>query len=273
VLTRAKRDYYAILGVPRDADQDVIKKAFRSLASTYHPDVSTEPDAEDRFREALEAYEVLSSPEARVRYDRRGFGRRPPSPPRRSPAEPGAPKDPLDDLFDFLAPAPAPGQRGADLAVQVALDAEEARRGTTRGVRFTAWSICDPCAGEGARPGSRWRTCGSCAGAGRVREAGRAANGRLIRLRACGRCRGLGRVVDDPCAMCGGRGRLEEERALLVRFPGGATDGQELRLEGQGHAGGRGGAPGDVVVHFAVPPGADGPLLRRLARAFVTLRE
>lgn len=266
MLTRAKRDYYAILGVPRGADRDSIKKAFRSLAATYHPDVSAEADGGERFREILEAYEVLSNVEARARYDRRGFSRRAPSPARRSGDERAAPKDPdpLDDLFDLVVPVPAPGERGADVVAEVLLDAREARRGTTRGVRFTAWASCEMCEGAGAPAGSRWRTCSSCSGSGRVRESKQASSGRLIRLRACARCRGLGRLVEDPCPMCAGRGRLEEERALLVRFDAGLKDGAELRLDGLGHAGGKGGAAGDVVVRIGVRPAVDRRFLRRL---------
>ncbi len=266
MLTRATRDYYAILGVSGDADRETIKKAFRTLAATCHPDVSQAPDAEDRFRELVEAYEVLSSPDARARYDRRGFGRRG-SVPRRPRTAPAEPKDPLDDLFDLVATAPEPGERGEDVVVDVELSAAEGRRGTTRGVRYQAWASCDTCSGRGAPAGSRWTTCATCSGSGRVREAGRAPGGRLIRLRACGRCRGIGRVVDDPCAICHGRGRLEEERALLVRFPSGTVDAQEIRLDGQGHAGGRGGDPGDVVVRLRVAADGDNLLLRRLAFA------
>jgi molecular chaperone DnaJ len=255
VLTRATRDYYAILGVPRDADTEAIKKAFRSLAAVYHPDVSTEPDAGERFREILEAYEVLSSVDARARYDRRGFSR-PASPPRRRGRSP-APKapDPLDDLFDLVVPAPAPGERGADVLVDVRLDAAQARRGASRGVRYTAWASCETCAGAGAPPGSRRRTCPRCSGSGRVREPGEASSGRLIRLRACAGCRGLGRLVDDPCKECAGRGRLEVERAVLVRFDPRTREGAEVRLEGMGHAGGRGAPAGDLVVRVSIPSG------------------
>lgn len=254
MLTRATRDYYATLGVPKDADRDAIKRAFRSLAATYHPDVSAAPDADQRFREILEAYEVLSSAEARARYDRRGFARAP-SPARRKRSEPApAEPDPLDDLFDLVVPAPTPGERGADVVVEVELDAREARRGTARGVRYTAWASCETCAGAGAPAGSSRRACARCSGSGRVRETGEAPSGRLIRLRACGRCRGLGRLVDDPCPACAGRGRLEEERAVLVRFAARLKDSAELRLEGQGHAGGRGASPGDVVVRVSVRP-------------------
>lgn len=256
MLTRATRDYYVTLGVPRDADRDTIKKAFRSLAATYHPDVSVEPDAGERFREILEAYEVLSSVEARARYDRRGFARRAPSRSRRPSGEHAPPRapDPLDELFDLVVPAPAPGERGGDVAVEVGLAAREARRGTARGVRYTARASCETCAGAGAPAGSRVRTCPRCSGSGRVREAGETPSGRLIRLRACARCRGLGRLIDDPCEACAGRGRLEEERAVLVRFDARTKDGAELRLEGLGHAGGEGAPPGDLVVRINVRP-------------------
>ena len=121
-------------------------------------------------------------------------------------------------------------------------------------MRFTAWSSCETCAGAGAPAGSRWQVCSSCSGSGRVRESGPAQSGRLIRLRACARCRGLGRLVANACPACAGRGRLEEERALLVRFDARTKDGSELRLAGQGHAGGRGAPAGDVVVRVSVRP-------------------
>lgn len=257
MLGRASRDHYAVLGVPRHASQEAIKKAFRRLAAEHHPDVSPDPAAAERFREIVEAYEVLSRPEARARYDRLGFPRRPPQPrKRRERSAPAPAHDPLDDVFE-LGARPQPGERGADVVVELLLDRREARRGTTRGVRYVAWSSCRDCDGRGAPEGSRWRTCTQCRGTGRVREQGRAASGRLLRLRACGRCAGLGRLVDDPCASCRGFGRIEEERALLVRIPPGSRDGRELPLEGQGHAGGVGGRPGDVILrlHVAEAPG------------------
>jgi molecular chaperone DnaJ len=262
VLTRASRDYYAVLGVPRSASADTIKKSFRALASRYHPDVSSEPEAADRFLEIAEAYEVLSNAELRARYDRRGFAT---AASLRRPARPASEQDPLDGLFDATAgPAGRRGQRGRDILVGIELELEEARRGAFRGVRYDATSVCGECDGEGARPGSRWRACVACRGSGRVREVARAGGGRRLRLRACARCDGLGRLVDDPCAVCRGHGRLEEERALLVRFPAGAADGDELRLERQGHAGGKGGEPGDVVVRIRVRRAEERSLLKRL---------
>jgi molecular chaperone DnaJ len=256
VLTRAKRDHYAVLGVPRDADRDAIKKAFRSLASAYHPDVSTVPDAEERFREIVDAYDVLSDPAARLRYDRRGFTRRT----REAAGEPTARG--LDDLLDMVA-----DEGGApDVLVELELNRVEARRGATRGVRFVSWGTCQTCSGRGASARSRWRTCGACGGSRRVRESGRSPNGRLIRFQSCGRCNGLGRLADDPCTSCASTGRMEEDRALLVRVPAGARNGQELRVAGQGNTGGPGAPAGDVVVRLRVSGGSRRRFGRRADR-------
>jgi molecular chaperone DnaJ len=246
LLTRAKRDHYAVLGLPRHADDRAIKRAFRSLASAYHPDVSAAPDAEERFREIVEAYDVLSNPASRLQYDRRGFT----SPRHPAPDRPGAP--PVDVPLEGIA---EPGQRGLDVAVELELDRKAAARGTNRGVRFVTWSTCTTCSGRGASARSRWRTCVACGGSRRVREAARSLNGRLIRFQTCGRCKGLGRVAETPCTACESRGRSEEDRALLVRVRPGARDGQELRFAGQGHAGGLGGPPGDVIVRLRIAGG------------------
>jgi len=262
VLTRAARDYYAVLGVRRDADRVAIKKAFRTLAATYHPDVCGDPNASERFKEIVEAYEVLSNPDSRARYDRRGFSRRPSHAARRHRASAPA-ADRLDDLFDLVKPRP--GEPGRDIVVEVELAADEARHGAFRGVRYAAVGDCVECDGSGGRPGSRSSTCLACGGSGRAREVVESADGRRLRLHACARCRGLGRIVEDPCPLCAGRGRLDEERALLIRFPSGATDGSELRLTGQGSAGGEGGEAGDVVVRVRVRPGERHGILRRLA--------
>jgi len=250
VATRAKRDYYEVLGVPRDADRELVKKAFRALAAEVHPDVSSDPDAAEKFHELAEAYEVLSNDSARDRYDRyglRGGG-------------------PFDDLLDAHGAAPPrAGERGADVLVEASFDFVEAARGTTRGLRYRAIAECAPCGGGGTAPGGRRRTCSVCGGSGRVREDESAARGRYIRFQECVRCRGRGTEVDRPCLACGGHGRGEEERSTLLVVPPGTEDGDEIRLEGEGHAGGPGGAPGDVVVCLAVRPAPDSPLLRHLA--------
>ncbi len=252
MVTRAKRDYYEVLGVPRDADRELVKRAFRALAAEVHPDVSSDPDAGEKFRELAEAYEVLSHPSARERYDRLGYRG--------------------NGLFDDLLSAhgaapPRPGERGADVLVEASLDFVEATRGTARSLRYRAVVECDACAGSGAGPGSRRTTCSGCAGAGRVREVGSAARGRFIRFQECARCRGKGTVVDRPCPACVGNGRMEEDLSTHVTVPAGVEDGDEIRLEGEGHAGGRGGPPGDVIVRLCVRPAPDSPLLRHLAAA------
>ena len=251
-MTCATRDYYEVLGVPRDADRVQIRKAYRSLAAEFHPDVSDDPDAPERFRELAEAYQVLSHPDARRRYDRLGRPRR------------GL----FDDLFAAHGTAaPRAGERGEDVRVEASVDFAEAVRGTTRGVTYHAIAGCGACRVTGAAPGGRRTACPACRGSGRVREVGDADRGRLIRFRECERCRGAGSLVDRPCAACKGEGRVGEERTILLTIPAGSVDGDEIRLAGEGHAGGRAGASGDLVVTLLVREPPDSPLLRHLAAA------
>jgi len=264
LVTRARPDYYAVLGVPRDADGAIIKKAFRALASEFHPDVSEDPNAEARFREIAEAYEVLSRPETRERYDRRGHGAGGVSGFQHAP---GGADGLFDDLFVPVAGSPRPGQPGADVVVEVEVDFLEAARGTSRGLRYDVVATCSTCRGEGTKPGGARRVCSACGGGGRAQEAASGPSGRLLRYRLCIRCRGSGRLVSNPCEDCGGLGRVEEERAILVSIPPGTEDGQRIRLPGEGHAGGPGGTPGDVYIVVRVPSPPDSPALRLLAGA------
>jgi molecular chaperone DnaJ len=249
------RDYYAVLGVPRDADRDRLRKAYRALAAELHPDVSDDPDAAGRFRELVEAYEVLSHPDARRRYDRM----------------PGSAHGLFDDLFDRhgTRAAPRARERGEDVRVDATIDAVEAARGTTRGLAFSSTAACARCDGSGAAPGGRRVRCTGCGGSGRIREVGSADRGRLIRFRECAGCRGCGSVVDRPCETCEGEGRVAEDRTIVVTIPPRSADGDQIVLEGEGHAGGRDGAPGDVVVTLLVREAPDAPLLRHLAAAGV----
>ena len=263
MLARARRDYYAVLGVSRDADREAIKKAFRALAAEHHPDVSGDPEAEERFREIREAYEMLSRPESRARYDR--FGQRPGTPPRPTESPTGGL---FDDLLAEAATFPRPGQRGADVVVTAEIGFVDGAKGTTRPVRYRAVAHCRACDGAGTGSGGVRRLCPTCEGVGRLREPARDAD-RRFRYRSCGRCRGGGYVVTEPCVECGGRGRVEEERTRLLVVRSGTKDAARLRFPGEGHAGGRGAEPGDLVVRLRVSGPPDAPLLRRLALAGV----
>jgi len=256
-MAATKRDYYEVLGVQRAAAESEIKKAFRGLARTLHPDVSQEPDAEERFREVVEAYEVLSKPETRELYDRFGHeglrsgGFNP------SAFDLGS----LSDLFSaffgddlFGVGGRARRARGADAVAQVEIDLVEAANGTKREVPFPVSVPCAACDGTGAEPGTEPEACPTCGGAGRVEHVSRTVLGEFIRSQACPQCGGAGRVIAHPCGECGGAGRVVEERTLEVEVPPGIHDGQQIRLTGEGHSGSLGGRAGDLYVQVRVRP-------------------
>jgi len=256
-MSTTQRDYYEVLGVQRGAGEAEIKKAFRGLARTLHPDVSDAPDAQDRFREVVEAYEVLSKPETRELYDRyghaglRGGGFTPTS------FDLGS----LSDLFaaffgdDLFGVSSRPRRsRGADVAAQIEIALVEAASGTTRQVPFPVSVPCTACRGSGAEPGTEPTTCPACGGAGRLEHVSRTAFGEFIRTQTCSRCGGLGRIVEHPCNECEGTGRIVEERTLDVEIPPGIHDGQQIRLTGEGHAGSLGGRAGDLYVQVRIRP-------------------
>ncbi len=253
-MATTERDYYDVLGVQRDADQAEIKKAFRRLARTVHPDVSEEPDAEARFREVVEAYEVLSKPETRGLYDRYGHaglrsgGFTPTS------FDFGNLSDLFsaffgDDLFGGSGPRRA---RGADVGAQVEIELAEAASGTKREIPFPVTVPCSTCRGSGAEPGTDPVPCPACGGAGRLEHVSRTVFGEFVRSQTCSRCAGVGRVVEHPCADCEGSGRVVEERTLEVEVPPGIHDGQQIRLTGEGHAGSLGGPAGDLYVQVRI---------------------
>jgi len=256
-----KRDYYEVLGVARGAGDGEVKKAFRSLARELHPDVNRhDPEAEEKFKEAAEAYEVLSDPERRRTYDAFGheglrsggwapsgdafgsfedvlsafFGR----------------GDPLfSELFGFGRPGPA---GGGDIAARVELTLEEVLTGASREVSFEAASKCERCRGNGAEPGTPIRTCETCGGSGELREVARTAFGQMVRTGACPTCDGQGRVPENPCEECGGAGRTVRNRTWDVEVPPGIESGQRIRITGAGHAGETGGRTGDLYVEVIV---------------------
>jgi molecular chaperone DnaJ len=257
-MATTERDYYELLGVERTATEAEIKKAFRSLARELHPDVSDDPGAEERFKEIVEAYEVLSSSERRQLYDRFGHAGLRSGGFTPSSFDFGT----LGDLFSaffgddlFGAGGRARGAaRGADVAAEVEIELVEAARGAKRDVPFRIAVACSTCGGDGAEPGTTPITCPACAGSGRLQEVSRTAFGQFVRTQACGRCGGAGRVVEHPCSDCDGAGRVIEERSLTVDIPPGIHDGQRIRIGGEGHAGEVGARAGDLYVLVHVRP-------------------
>jgi molecular chaperone DnaJ len=254
-MATTQRDYYEVLAVSRAADETEIKRAFRKLARELHPDVSEAPDAEERFREVVEAYEVLSKRETRDLYDRFGHAGL------RSGGFAPTQFDfgSLSDLFaaffgdDLFGVAGRPRRaRGADVAVEVEIELAEAARGATRQVPFPVAVACPVCSGSGAAPGTQPVTCSTCGGSGRLQQVSRSAFGEFVRTQACPSCRGAGQEIADPCSACDGEGRVLEERQLDVEIPPGIHDGQQIRISGEGHAGGGGARAGDVYVRVRV---------------------
>jgi molecular chaperone DnaJ len=256
-VATVRRDYYEILGVSRQASEREIKSAFRRLARDLHPDVSGEPDAEERFREAAEAYEVLSKSETRELYDRFGHeglrtgGFRPTAFDFANIAD-------LfsvffgDDLFGRTGARRA--ARGADVLAEVEIELEDAATGTVRPVPFSANVGCRTCQGSGAAPGTKPETCPRCNGAGRVQSVSSSVFGQFIRTQSCPECGGTGDILLTPCPDCGGSGHVTEERTLDVEIPPGIHDGQRIRLSGEGHAGLLGGRSGDAYVLVRIRP-------------------
>jgi molecular chaperone DnaJ len=248
-----KRDYYEVLGVARGADERDIKKSFRRLARELHPDVNQhDPEAEEKFKEAAEAYEVLTDPERRSVYDRYGHEGLQSSGFSSNFAGFGS----FGDIFDAFFGGDSPfggGMRsaaaqGGDVAVAVEISLEEAARGASVDVDYDAVDVCEHCRGNGAEPGTPIETCSRCEGAGQLRAVQRTAFGQLVRQVVCDACGGEGKIPQNPCAECRGRGRKAARRRLSVDIPAGIADEQRIRLSGRGHAGERGGPPGDLYV-------------------------
>ena len=253
------RDYYEILGVARDADEPAIKKAFRRLARQHHPDVSQDPDAEARFREVTEAYEVLSSSETRELYDRYGHAGLRSGGFSPTHFDVGG----LSDLFAaffgddmFGAQRGRAAQRGADVGAEIAIELVDAARGTSVEVPFEVAVQCATCGGDGVEPGTEPITCPRCEGQGRLHQVSRSVFGEFVRAQACPQCGGRGQIVEHPCHDCDGAGRVLESREVKVDVPAGIHDGQRIRLSGEGHAGALGGRAGDVYVLVHVKPDA-----------------
>jgi molecular chaperone DnaJ len=252
------RDYYEVLGVGRGADETEIKKAFRRLARELHPDTNTDdPQAEDKFKEAAEAYEVLSDPDRRRQYDAYGHeGLRSGG---YAPNFEGFGS--VSDLFAAFFGSGGfesafgtgrggrPAQmQGGDVVVAAAIDLVQAAHGDTVEVAYEVDVRCEHCHGNGAEPGTPIVTCPRCHGSGQLQAVSRTAFGQLVRTAVCDVCGGDGRVPEQPCEVCRGEGKVQESRTLGVQVPAGIADGQRIRLSGRGHAGERGGPNGDLYV-------------------------
>jgi molecular chaperone DnaJ len=254
--TRMAQDFYELLGVERDADAGTIKRAYRRKARELHPDVSDEPDAEERFRRVTEAYEVLSDDERRGIYDRYGEAGL-----KQGGWEPqfanfGSIADIFgaffgDDLFGSRG-AGATGGRGEDVHVAVALDFREAVLGAERELQFETVGTCDTCDGSGAATPDAVHTCETCGGHGAVRQVSRSIFGQVVQERICPSCAGSGRTITDPCLGCSGTGEQPEERTVTVGIPAGIQDGQRIRLTGRGGVGSGGGPAGNLYVDVRV---------------------
>ena len=252
-----RRDAYEVLGVERGADERAIKKAFRVVARELHPDVnSDDPEAEAKFKEAAEAYEVLSDPERKAVYDRHGWD----GVDSKGYASQAQGFGSFADIFDaFFGGDPFGGARGGpravqggDVGVEVEISLEDAANGVSVDVSYDAVEPCEHCHGNGAEPGTPIETCERCGGTGELRAVSNTAFGQLVRAQACDVCGGEGKVAQTPCGECGGRGRKAGRRTLSVDLPAGIADGQRVRLTGKGHAGDRGGPAGDLYVGVAV---------------------
>ena len=251
----AKRDYYEVLGVGRDASADEVKKSYRRLAMKFHPDRNPDdPEAEEKFKEATEAYDVLTDAEKKAAYDRFGHAGVDQNAGGMGGGFEGSFSDIFGDVFGDIFGGGRGGRggpaRGADLRYALDLDLEQAVRGDEVEVRVPVLISCEECDGSGSRPGTQPQTCQDCGGAGQVRVS----QGFFSLQQTCPRCRGQGRVITDPCGKCGGGGRVEKRKTLSVRIPAGVDTGDRIRLGGEGEAGMAGGPPGDLYVQIEVRP-------------------
>ncbi len=258
-----ERDYYEVLGVERGASDAEIKRAFRKLAQKWHPDVSSDTAAQERFKEINEAYQILSDPQKKQAYDlfgRAGLG---------AAGGPGAGDfagfGGFGDIFDafFGGAAGAAGSRrarpnaGSDLRYDLRITFVEAIKGTEKEIEFPVLDRCATCEGSGAKPGTSVKTCSQCDGRGEVRTVRNTMLGQMVNVSVCPKCRGEGRIVESPCETCRGDGRTERRKTIRVAVPAGIDEGHQIRLSGEGEVGPRGGPPGSLYVAVHIQPHAE----------------
>lgn len=252
-----KRDYYEILGISRSASPDEVKKAFRSKARQYHPDVNKDADAPEKFKEVNEAYEVLSDPQKRGMYDRFGHAGVSPS----GAGDPFSDFTNVADIFDeFFGGAfrtsrrsnrQAP-RRGQDLQYRLTLDFAEAVFGTEKDIEFEQTITCPTCSGTRAAPGTSPERCNMCGGVGEVRTVRQTFLGQMVNVTPCPTCGGTGQTIPEPCPECRGRGQIRHTRKLKVSIPAGVDQGTQIRISGEGEPGAYGGPPGNLFVVVSV---------------------
>ncbi len=265
-----KRDYYQVLGVDRKANQDEIKKAYRKLALQYHPDRNPgNKEAEEKFKEAAEAYEVLGDAQKRQRYDQFGHeGMR------------GTDFRPFTDINDIFSTfgdifgggfggsifdemfgtgsrqrqSRTAGTPGSDLKIRLKLTMEEIGEGVEKKLKVKRWKVCDTCRGTGARSGQSMVKCPVCNGTGEIRQVSRSVFGQFVNITTCHNCNGEGKVIREPCLACKGDGRVQGETTIKVSIPAGVSEGNYIPLRGEGNAGIRGGPAGDIIVVIEEEP-------------------
>jgi molecular chaperone DnaJ len=254
----SKRDYYEVLGVGKDASKDEMKKAYRKLSKKYHPDINKEADADEKFKEISEAYEVLSDDQKRAQYDR--FGHTDPNQGFAGGADfGGGGFGGFEDIFNTFFGGgggrrrdPNAPRQGADLQYTMSLTFEEAVFGKDTEIEIPREEECDTCHGSGAKPGTKVNTCSHCNGSGQLNVEQNTPFGRIVNRRVCHYCNGTGKQIKEKCSTCGGAGKVQKRRKISVKIPAGIDDGQQLRVTGQGEPGINGGPAGDLYVVFHV---------------------
>ncbi|MFC0333654.1 molecular chaperone DnaJ [Paenibacillus sepulcri] len=252
----SKRDYYEVLGVAKNAGEEEIKKAYRKLARQYHPDVNKEPDAESKFKEMKEAYDVLSDGNKKAAYDQyghvdpnQGFG---------GGGGFGGDAGGFGDIFDMFFGGgggrrdPNAPQRGNDLQYTMTIEFKEAVFGKETEITIPRTETCDTCTGSGAKPGTKPETCSVCKGSGQQEVVQNTPFGRMVNRRACTNCSGTGRIIKEKCTTCHGAGKVKRQRKINIKIPAGVDDGAQIRMTGEGEGGTRGGPSGDLYIVIRV---------------------